>query len=135
MPEALKAVGLKADYVSNRLKVRKGTKDPDWLPYVGRSGLLLFSCNKAMLDVEAELRIYIAEKVGAVFLTNGQERKADVLRLILNKWDWLEEINRSVERPFAYEITISGRNPRRRDLPALSALTNPPADSAYPVAP
>ncbi len=127
MPEALRAVGLKADYVSNKFRGRgivKGTRDELWLPYVGRSGMLLFSCNKAILETEAELEIYMRENVGGVFLTTGRERKVDVLLLLLKRWSWLEEVNRETSRPFAYMVTISGRW-RKRALPSLPTAASP----------
>jgi PIN like domain len=38
------------DWVGNDRRVRKGTEDEDWIPYVGRGGFLLFSCNVVILN-------------------------------------------------------------------------------------
>ena len=76
----------------------------------------MFSCNKAILEAEAQRDLWIREKVGGVFLTTGRERKREVMQLILRKWDWLETIHRYEARPFAYLMTLSGelqaRDPR-----------------------
>jgi hypothetical protein len=53
--------------------------------------------------------LFIQHKVGAVFFTSGQERPREMLQTILNKWQWLEQIDAHVERPFAYLMTIAGR--------------------------
>ena len=50
----------------------------------------------------------IDQRVGAVFLTTGRARAVDVLRLILNEWAWLETIDVSTPRPFAYLLMLSG---------------------------
>ena len=121
VPIALNAVGIKADYVGNKRRFRNGTADEIWLPVAGREGWLVFSCNKAILVAEAQKALFIEERVGAVFLTSGQERKLDLLRLILRKLDWLELIDREEERPFAFEITISGRTRRSPMLPLTLA--------------
>ncbi len=112
VPDALRAVGVQCEYVSNRFAKRGGvpleTPDELWIPYAGRKRLLVFSCNKAILDAEAQRNLLISEKVGAVFLTSGQEKKIDLLLLVLKKLDWLSEIDEATPRPFAYTITIHG---------------------------
>jgi hypothetical protein len=113
---ALKAVGLPADYVGNSRRFKTSTPDEVWLPVAGKEGWLVFSCNRAILTSEAQREIFIREKVGAIFLTTGQERKLEILKLVLRKWEWLEEIDRDVQRPFAFEMPISGRNPHRSPL-------------------
>ena len=109
VPEALRAVGIGCEYVSKKFPVVKGTPDELWIPYAGRKGLLVFSCNKAILTAEAQRQLWIDHKVGGVFLTSGQERKADVLLLILRRLQWLQEIDEKTPRPFAYMTTIQGR--------------------------
>ncbi len=100
-------VGLEAFYSADRQWL--GKSDIEWLSEVGRNGWLALSCNKRMLMVPAERQVIVAEKVGIVFLTSGQERLPDTLRLLLDKWPWLETIDRSVQRPFAYYLYPSGR--------------------------
>jgi hypothetical protein len=111
VPRALDLVGVRVEFVgsSRRLGIPKGTPDETWLPQIGKNGWLLFSCNTGILKAEAQRQLFINEKVGAVFLNNGQEKKLDLLRMILNKLAWLEHIDVSTPRPFAYGISIKGR--------------------------
>jgi hypothetical protein len=111
VPNALKLVGL------NVLSFREtglplSTPDVQWLTEAGRRGWLVFSCNKRMLDVPVERDTIIRERVGIVFLTSGQERLPNTLRLILAKWEWLELIDQTVPRPFAHYLYPNGRTTR-----------------------
>jgi hypothetical protein len=56
-----------------------------------------------MLRVPHERKAIEDAKVGIVFLTKGEERLADVLWLLLVKWNWLE-----VDRPFARFLSPTG---------------------------
>ena len=66
-----------------------------------------------------------------MFLTTGQENSLGVLRLLLNKWDWLSELWISEARPFAYCLPLSGRgitrDPRVIARPELGPLAERPA--------
>ena len=111
VPNALKLVGL------NVLSFREtglplSTPDVQWLTEAGRRGWLVFSCNKRMLDVPVERDTIIRERVGIVFLTSGQERLPNTLRLILAKWEWLELIDQTVPRAFAHYLYPNGRTRR-----------------------
>ena len=86
-----------------------GQGDTDWLPRVGNRGWLVFSSNKRMLLVESEREAIIQNRVGIVYLTNGEENTARVLWLLLVKWKWLEEIDQNTPKPFAYFISPTGR--------------------------
>ena len=110
VPKALRSVGIKCDWIGKRQRpaTRKGTPDEVWIPHAGRRGLLVFSCNKNILESEAQRELWIEHKVGGVFLTTGQEKKADVLLLILRRMMWLEDIHVNTPRPFAYTTTIRG---------------------------
>ena len=109
VPDALRAVGIVCEYVSSEFAIAKGTPDEVWIPYAGKKGLLVFSCNKGIMEAEAQRELWIAHKVGGVFLTSGQEKKADVLLLILRRLEWLRDIDEQTPRPFAYTTTIHGR--------------------------
>lgn len=111
VPTALKAVGLKA-VISIPKEGHTGQPDTEWLTMAGRKKWLAFSFNKAMLNVPTERDVIIAEKVGIVFLTSGQERIHQVLRFLLNRWAWLEKIDKETFRPFAYIVSIKGRPTR-----------------------
>ncbi len=109
VPDALHAVGIDCEYVSKKFRIEKGTPDELWIPYAGQKGLLVFSCNKGILAAEAQRQLWIENNVGGVFLTTGQERKADVLLLVLRRLSWLQDIHEKTRRPFAYTTTIQGR--------------------------
>lgn len=116
VPKALREVDINCAYMVKRYKKRKsrpsyvGTHTPDevWIPDAGRNNMLVISCNKAILETEAQRDLWIEYKVGGVFLTSGQEDKVKVLRLILQKLEWLELAHTTTERPFAYTMTIRG---------------------------
>jgi PIN like domain len=101
--------------------VRKGTKDRDWIPLAGRLGMLVFSQNKRMLENAEERRLLIEHRVGAVYLSNGNDRAFPVMRMLLNRWEWLVLVDSTVERPFAYLVTIGGRA-RKLDLRSSDPL-------------
>jgi hypothetical protein len=100
VPNAQKLVGL--NVLSFRDAGLLGAPDVKWLTQAGQQGWLVFSCNKRMLEVPVERNTIIDQKVGIVFLTSGQERLPNTLGLILARWEWLELIDRTVSRPFAY---------------------------------
>lgn len=110
IPEALRSVGVRdVEYIGRDLRLPKGTPDEVWLPFVGQRGWLVFSFNTGILYAEAQRQLLIEHRVGAVFLTTGRARAVDVLRLLLNEWDWLETIDIDTPRPFAYLLTLNGR--------------------------
>jgi hypothetical protein len=109
VPKALKLVGIKNVKSMVDSSFGLGKHDVEWLKGVGERGWLAFSCNKRMLDVPEERDTIVAEKVGIVFLTSGQEYIHQVLRLLLNKWEWLENIDQTTPRPFAYYLYPYGR--------------------------
>jgi PIN like domain len=110
IPRALRLVNVPGvDNIGKGRRIKRGTPDEVWLPHVGQQGYLLFSFNTGILYAEAQRQLLISEQVGAVFLTTGQERAANVLRLILNEWGWLETVDASTPRPFAYLLTMGGR--------------------------
>jgi hypothetical protein len=118
VPDALLAVGIQCEYVSNKKKwIRKGSSDELWIPYAGKRGLLVFSCNKAILEAEGQRALWIDNKVGGVFLTSGQERKVEVLIFVLRHLEWLGEIDET-PRPFAYMVNLR-RQWKRESLVAL----------------
>ena len=107
IPKSLKLVGLESRYL-RRLGLA-GKPDPVWLTKAGQNGWLAFSYNKKILKVPSERETIIREKVGIVFLTNGTEYNRTVLRLLLTKWDTLELLWTTTERPFVRFLSPNGR--------------------------
>ena len=92
--------------------VQKGWRsweDAEWLTRAGRRRWLVFSANKRMLRIPEERSTIIREKVGIVFLNSGEEHIDQVLRLLLNKWTRLQDIDQNEPRPFAYFVSLRGQ--------------------------
>ncbi len=106
---ALSLVGYRTQFVGKSGGPRKGTPDEEWLRIAGLAGWLVISCNKKILDTDAELEALIQNRVGCVFLSTGNETSRRLLYLMLRKMDWLERIDQEVERPFAFILTGTGR--------------------------
>ena len=107
MPRALGLVGLSTKSLVH--EGWRGSADVDWLARVGRLGWIVFSCNKRMLTVPDERATIIREKVGVLFLTGGEENLANVLKLLLTKWDLLELLDNTEPKPFARFLSPHGR--------------------------
>ena len=86
-----------------------GWADTKWLAKAGENEWLAFSCNKKILRVPQERDTIIREKVGIVFLTNGEENLPNVLRLLLIKWDTFQSLWDNTQRPFARFLSPTGR--------------------------
>ena len=107
IPKALTLVNCKA--LSLRQLHLAGRPDVEWLTLAGQKEWLVFSYNKKILKVPSERETIIREKVGIVFLTNGQEYARTVLKLLLTKWDVLELLWDTEDRPFARFLSPNGR--------------------------
>ena len=107
IPKALTLVGCEAR--SLRELHWDGWPDVKWLTQVGQNEWLAFSCNKKILKVPIERETIIRGKVGIIFLTNGTEYNRKVLRLLLTKWETLELLWQTTERPFARFLYPNGR--------------------------
>ena len=106
VPKALSLVGYRA---SALVELGLGGRpDVQWLTIAGRRGWLVLSCNKKMLVVQSERETIIRERVGIVYLTTGWEQPAQVLKLLLNKWDKLELFDNTTSRPFARFLNPRG---------------------------
>lgn len=64
---------------------------------------------KDAVKVPHERAAIVKENVGVVFLTNGQESPAGMLKLLLNKWDLLNFLDDHEPRPFASLLSPNGR--------------------------
>lgn len=106
VPKALKLVGCNA--MSLHGLHMDGQPDTEWLTKAGQNHWLVFSCNKKILKVPIERDTIIREKVGIVFLINGSEYSRKVLRLLLGKWDTLELLWNTTDKPFARFLSPRG---------------------------
>lgn len=118
IPKALALVGYSTHYFVEL--GWSGKRDEEWLPWVGQKEWLLFSYNKKQLVVPTEWNAIIENKVGVVYLTSGEEFAAKVLLLLLKKWEALELLWNTTERPFARFLHPNGvitNKYRRLQLP------------------
>ena len=106
IPQALALVGYDTRYFKSL--GWSGKKDIEWLPWVGQNQWLLFSCNKKQLIVPSECNAILENNVGVVYLTNGEEHPAKILGLLLKKWEILELLWDTTERPFARFLHPNG---------------------------
>jgi len=118
---ALHAVGIPTYYVANhKMPVRKGEPDEVWIPKAGHHGWLVVSANKAILEAEAQRRLWIENRVGGVFLTTNHMRSIDELKLLLRKLEWLQRIDAEELRPFAFTLTPRGETKRAPEIPLIA---------------
>lgn len=111
IPKSLKLVKMPCDdlvYPSNRLPIKLGTKDPEWIPWAGDNGYLALSMNHHILENPAEFALVVAHGLGIVFVDWGEYPAWAVLKMLMTRWTWFEEVDRS-PKPFAYYIGLSGR--------------------------
>jgi hypothetical protein len=108
IPQALKLLGLRAIPGASK-RYGSGQIDIDYLKRAGQKGWLAVSANKRMLAVPDEKDTIVGEKVGIVFITEGQMKRPDLMLLLLRKWAWLEEIDTNELRPFAYYLYPYGK--------------------------
>ena len=106
VPNALRAVG----YTAHSLQsvTWGGRPDSWWLARAGDKGWLVFSCNKKQLIVPGERRVIIKHKVGIVYLTSGEESPALMLKVLLDRWDKLDFLDKTTRRPFARFLSPRG---------------------------
>ncbi len=127
IPKALNLVKPSMDAIhypsnKNHQLIKRGTKDRDWIPVVGEQGWLVFSQNKWMVNNEEERLLLIANKVGIVYLDTGSELAFPVMKMLLNRWEWLRALDADdAGRPFAHLITIGGKH-RPLDLSLAAPL-------------
>lgn len=83
--------------------------DTRWLTLAGQGSWLIFSKNKRMLLATDERDTIIREKLGIIYLTTGNEHPYSVLRILLTKWEALELLDQTLQRPFARFLSPNGR--------------------------
>ena len=99
-----------------------GRPDVWWLERAGQNGWLVFSCNKRMLLVPRERKAIIDNNVGVVYLTNGEETPALMLKVLLNRWHKLEFLDATTPRPFARFLSPRGVLTERFSTSVCSVL-------------
>ena len=62
-----------------------------------------------MLNRPGELNAIVANNIGIVFLTGGQQPAESVIELLSNSWSLLEELHNNTSRPFVRFLTTDGK--------------------------
>lgn len=107
VPRALKLVDLKVVSAVSRGEVSE--PDIQWLERVGEKRWLGVSCNKNILSVPEERDAIINNDVGIIFFNSGNLHPKEKLLLILRKWLWMEKIDETEKRPFAFILYNTGQ--------------------------
>jgi hypothetical protein len=89
--------------------IRKGTSDLEWLSWVGTNGFLAISQNIRLMDNPLERQHLLEVSAGVVFIGSGRQPAWKVLRLLLRRWEWLQQIDAHEPRPFAVRLDFAGR--------------------------
>jgi hypothetical protein len=61
-----------------------------------------------MLENPVELRLLVESRVGILFLRGEDIRPHEIVRVLLNRWNWLQLVASTVERPFCYLVGTRG---------------------------
>ena len=102
----MKLVGLPA--VSAVSKGAASEPDVQWIARAGKKRWLGLSCNKKIISVPEERDAIINNNAGIVFFVSGDLHPKDKLLLVLRKWEWMDDVDRTEKRPFAFHLYNSG---------------------------
>jgi PIN like domain len=108
LARALRAVRVDIDFVGSGGSFSYGAKDELWLPFAGKHRLLVLSRNIAILRSQTQCELVVSENVGIVFLPPGLTA-FELLRLVIKKWAWLNGVDATELRPFAFRLSRAGR--------------------------
>ena len=87
----------------------KGTKDVDWLPYVGQNGYTLITVDKNIRRRPQERGAFLHHNVGAIFLAGKSMSRWNRIQQIVRAWHKIEAIVDREQPPFAFILRRSGR--------------------------
>ena len=89
--------------------VPQGAKDPQWLPVVGKAGLVLLTRDKRIRSRPLERKALLDSGLRACFqTTGGQLTLFDQLRLWLRFWSDIEELVAQEPGPWLASVTRAG---------------------------
>jgi len=90
----------------------RGTVDTDLLKYVGQNQYFLITKDTKMRYNPAEKAAFIKYNVGAFILIGKAMRLWDIVKQIINSWELIKELSKTVKKPFIYKIRRSGKPER-----------------------
>ena len=88
--------------------IRKGASDLEWLSWVGTNEFLAISQNTRLMDNPLERQHLVDVSAGVIFIGSGRQPSWKVLRLLLKRWEWLQQIDTHEPRPFALRLDFAG---------------------------
>jgi hypothetical protein len=101
-------------------EVPLGSKDPDWLPIIGKRELVLITRDNKIRSKPAELQAYKDHRIRAFFLTGKRDLTMwEKLDLVVRQWEKIEAaVTKNPKGPWAMAVT-AGSSPR--DVPLMPA--------------
>jgi hypothetical protein len=84
------------------------------------------TANKAILQTETQRDLWIEHRVGGVFLTSGQIMSLNLLKLMLRKLVWMQQVDRDQPRPFAFMLNLRGETTLAPEIPLTGANVQSP---------
>lgn len=91
-----------------------GTPDRDWLPWAGDAGYTVISQNYHILRNPDEFQLIVDHGVRIIFVGGAEGGAWEVLRVILNRWEWIRAVDTD-SKPSAWYLPLRGR-PQPYDL-------------------
>jgi len=92
-----------------------GTPDAEWLPIIGKLGLVVITRDKKIRSRPAEAELVIAAGIRGFVLTSASDLSAwDTLSLLVRQWDALERhLSENSSGPWLAALTSQGVRPLR----------------------
>jgi len=89
--------------------VAAGAKDHDWLPVIGKAGLVVLTRDKRIRTRPVERQMLLEHGVRACFLTSGGSLNMfEQLRLWLRHWSEIEALAEEQPAPWLASVTTRG---------------------------
>lgn len=86
----------------------QGTKDVDWLQYVGQNELLLVTRDERVRWNPAELQALKDHNVGAFFMGGKNRSRCELIQQLVRNWPRMKELGAKSKRPFAFKVPPTG---------------------------
>lgn len=101
-----------------RSPITPGDRDADWIPVAAQHGWVVVLRDKRLQHRPAELAALAANPLRVLVLTSaGQLRVWDQLRVLLRRWDKIEEY---VEQPAPWLVAVTRKGLRPQPYPSFA---------------
>lgn len=88
LAKAMRLVGKDVEHVLD--KFPSGTKDEEWLDYIGRNGYVLVTKDKAIRKRPNEKAMLVKHKIVAFYLSGSEKSGHDIWKQLANAWEKME---------------------------------------------